>query len=113
MKTVHRTLSPAATVLVAILGSSIAAPTGAQVHLGPEEIVTSNGVEIDVPGYSVPSFAYWNSDSLPDLIVGEGGGGYPGMVRVYLNSGTPGNPQFTRYLLARSNGVPLVSPGSG
>lgn len=113
MKTVHRTLSPAAAILAAVLGFSIAAPAGAQHHLGPEEIVTSSGSEIAVPGYSVPSFAHWNSDSLPDLIVGEGGGGYSGMVRVYLNSGTPGNPQFTRYLLAKSNGVPLVLPGSG
>ena len=62
---------------------------------GAEELVEAAGSDIDVPGYSVPSFADWNGDGLADLIVGEGGGSEPGHVRIYLNTGTIGAPAFT------------------
>ncbi len=82
------------------------------INLGPEEIIKANGEEIVVPGYSVPSFADWNNDGLQDLIVGEGGGGAPGKIRVYLNVGTEADPCFADYFYVQSNGVPIDLPGT-
>ena len=71
-------------------------------------------MDIDVPGYSVPSFAHWDGDSLPDLVVGEGSGAVPdAKVRVYLNTGTRSNPQFTGYFYAQSDTSDLIVPGGG
>jgi hypothetical protein len=82
-------------------------------RLGPEEFVTlSSGAQISVLGYSVPSFVCWNGDSLPDLVVGEGGS-TPGKVRVYLNVGTPGQPVFDSFFYAQSNGADLSLAASG
>jgi len=83
------------------------------INLGPEEIVKAKGKEIAVPGYSVPSFVDWNNDGLQDLMVGEGGGGATGKVRVYLNVGTEADPCFTDYLYAQSNGKDLTCTPEG
>lgn len=89
-------------------------PVWAELVLGPVEFVQSNGVDIQVPGYSVPSFVPWNDDDLPDLIVGEGGGTVgPGMVRVYLNVGSMDEPSFGDFSYVQSEGVDLVIPGGG
>ncbi len=82
--------------------------------LGPEQTVQAGGADISVPGYSVPSFVHWDDDGLKDLVVGEGSGitGF-GLVRVYLNIGTPGNPVFTGFFYAQANGSDLQSPGGG
>jgi hypothetical protein len=83
-------------------------------NLGPQELVQANGVDVQVPGYSVPSFVDFNSDSLKDLIIGEGGGGYPsGKVRVYLNVGTQSEPQFFDFFYVQSSGADLVVPAEG
>ena len=82
-------------------------------NLGPEEIVIVNGVDIQVPGYSVPSFADWNNDKLNDLIVGQGGGSGDAKVRVYLNVGTESNPLFSDYFYAQSDGFDLTCTASG
>ena len=66
-----------------------------------------------MPGYSVPSFADWNDDHRKDLIVGEGGGGVPGKIRVYLNVGTEADPCFADYIYAQSNGKDLVFTPEG
>ena len=81
---------------------------------GPVQVVQAGGSDITVPGYSVPSFVHWDGDGLKDLVIGEGSGitGY-GLVRVYLNSGTPGNPQFNGYFYAQADGSDLQSPGGG
>ncbi len=79
-------------------------------NLGPEELVKANGVDIVVPGYSVPSFVDWNNDNLKDLVIGQGQGATPsspGKVRVYLNVGTEPNPQFTTFFYAQSGDPPL------
>lgn len=78
------------------------------INLGPEEIVKAKGKEIVVPGYAVPSLADWNGDHLKDLIVGEGGGGSPGKIRVYLNVGTAADPCFADYFYAQVNGQDLT-----
>jgi hypothetical protein len=82
-------------------------------NFGPEEIVQAGGKDIVVPGYSVPSFADWNNDLLQDLIVGEGGNGALGKVRVYLNRGTEADPCFADYFYAPSNGQDLTCPPAG
>jgi hypothetical protein len=87
--------------------------SAAGIDLGPEEFVQANGADIQVSGYSVPSFEDWNNDSLKDLIVGEGGGSLAGKVRVYLNIGTEAEPQFSDFFYAQSDSGDLVCPASG
>jgi len=82
-------------------------------NLGPEEFVQANGVDIQVPGYSVPSFVDWNNDNLKDLVIGEGVGFGDAKVRVYINVGIESNPQFSDYFYAQSNGSDLTCPASG
>ena len=68
---------------------------GYLLDLGQGESVQAGGVDIEAPGYPVPSFDYWDGDTLKDLIVGEGNGSLPvAKVRVYLNVGTSTEPQF-------------------
>jgi len=83
------------------------------INLGPEEIIQANGVDIEVPGYSVPSFVDWNNDNLNDLVIGEGGSGREGKVRVYLNVGTESNPQFSNYFYVQSEGADLTCSPAG
>jgi hypothetical protein len=83
-----------------VLSASALADTGV-INLGPEEIIKAKGKEIVVPGYSVPSFEDWNNDGRKDLIVGEGGGGVTGKIRVYLNVGTDADPCFADYFYAQ------------
>lgn len=87
-------------------------------NFGAEQLVEGAGGPIEVPGYSVPSYANWNDDGLPDLIVGQGGydatdpngaGTYPGKVRVYLNVGTAAQPAFGGYFFAQTTNGPSVS----
>jgi hypothetical protein len=82
-------------------------------NLGSEELVEAGGLDIRVPGYSVPSLVDWNSDGRPDLVIGEGSYAYPGKVRVYLNVGSASAPQFADYFYAQSNSSDLVVPSSG
>ncbi|MGD8785984.1 MAG: FG-GAP-like repeat-containing protein [Phycisphaerales bacterium] len=78
-----------------------------------EELVQADGVAIDVPGYSVPSFVDWNNDELNDLVIGEGGYSDPGKIRVYLNVGTESEPQFSEYFYVQSDNDDLTCPTSG
>jgi hypothetical protein len=102
-----------ASISLVILGALCAPRAAAQFHIGPETHVQAGGVDIWVPGYSVPSFAHWNDDGLLDLVVGEGSSSERGRVRVYLNEGTPGAPSFTGFFFAQSNGSTLTLPGGG
>lgn len=94
-------------------GALLAPTAGAQFHIGPEAFVPAAGLEIQVGGYSVPSWADWNGDGLPDLVVGEGSGSDRPRVRYYLNSGVPGAPMFGGFGLALSQGTVLSQPGGG
>lgn len=86
----------------------------ADLVLGPVEYVSTDSAEIKVPGYSVPSFTYWDGDTLMDLISGEGGTTVlPGKVRVYRNVGTKAAPSFSDFSYAQSKGADLVIPGGG
>ncbi len=83
-------------------------------NLGPEERVQAGGADILVPGYSGPSFDYWDGDDLKDLIIGEGSGTVPNArVRVYLNVGTAGNPSFSSFFYAQAAGSDLTAVGGG
>jgi hypothetical protein len=86
---------------------------GSLLNLGAEELVQADGTDIAVNGYSVPSYVDWNNDGRKDLIIGEGGDGYSGKVRVYLNTGTASNPQFSTFSYAQSGGADLVCTASG
>ena len=68
--------------LITVLNPSTA--PAALLNLGPEQIVLAGGGDLTVPGYSVPCFTDFNSDGPNDLLVGEGGSGFDGKVRVYL-----------------------------
>jgi hypothetical protein len=98
-------------VALAALSLALAAVAAADLQLGPEDFAESGGVDIDVPGYSVPSTADWNDDGLLDLIVGEGGA--EGKVRVYTNIGTASAPAFDGYAYAQAGTTDLVEPGAG
>jgi len=96
-------------LFLAAIQASASAPI-----LGPELLVQADGIDIDVSGYSVPSFVCWNGDTLKDLVVGEGSGNYPdSKVRVYINVGSAAEPQFLDYLYVQSIGADLTCPGSG
>ena len=94
-------------------GASRPLPDPPGFALGPEELVQYGGVDIVVSGYSVPSLHDWNNDGLPDVVVGEGGGLEPGMVRIYPNTGTPGRPEFDSFFFAQSEGSDLTVPAEG
>jgi len=99
--------------LAAAAIAASAAPAAADFVLGAEELVQAGGSAVAVPGYSVPSFALWNGDALPDLIVGEGGSGFAGKVRVYLNDGPAGAPLFSSFSYIQSQGADLVCSADG
>ena len=88
-------------------------PAAGQLDFGPEQIVQASGGDILVTGYSVPSYAHWDDDGIPDLIVGEGSGGATPKVRVYLNTGTAQSPLFAGSFYAQAAGADLTTPGSG
>ncbi len=105
------------TLLVATVSVGVAsspAPCQAELLFDAASLIQASGSDIAVAGYSVPSFVFWNADTLRDLVVGEGGGvSVEGKVRVYLNSGTASQPQFTSYFYAQSQGADLVVPAGG
>ena len=105
----------AAFVAVVFSGANVAPlPCQAELLFDSQTLVQASGSNIAVTGYSVPSFVFWNGDTLRDLVVGEGGGvAVQGKVRVYLNSGTATEPQFTSYFYAQSLGVDLVVSAGG
>ena len=96
---------------VVLLASAV--PSAAQLHLGPEQLVQADAIDIDVPGYSIPSYVDWDQDGLKDLVVGEGSGTYTPLARVYLNIGTASDPQFSGFFYAQSDGENLTVPGGG
>ena len=97
--------------VIAILNPSVA--LAAVLNLGPEQIVQTGGGDLSVPGYSIPCFTDFNNDGLKDLLVGEGGSGFDGKIRVYLNDGSTTAPSFSDFDYAQSDGNDLVVPGGG
>ncbi|MCY2995097.1 MAG: FG-GAP-like repeat-containing protein [Planctomycetota bacterium] len=63
----------------------------------------TDGGDLQVGSYSVPSLADWNGDGLLDLIVGEKTAAGEGKLRIYLNSGTNPAPVYHSFLVAQSS----------
>jgi len=102
-----------AVISVALTAFSFIPARGALI-LNPDQFVQAGGIDIEVPGYSVPSLAEWNGDTLPDLIVGEGGLGlFTGKVRVYINQGSPGAPEFNSFSYIQADGADLERTSGG
>lgn len=111
-KYIYRILSRIITASITI--AAISTTAAASLDFGPERLVEAENAVITVPGYAAPSFIQWDGDNLPDLVVGEGGLGiYPGKVRVYINRGSPGEPIFTDFFYAQSQGTDLETPSGG
>jgi len=105
-------------IITIVATFSLALPIPAHaIEFGAVETVTYwlNDTEypVIVTGYSVPSFADWDSDGLEDLVVGGGSGTYTPKVRVYLNEGTAQAPKFAAPFYAQSGGADLTATGSG
>ncbi len=78
-------------------------PDGTLTEMPP--LSTPQG-RIDVGHNSAPRVFDWNSDGLPDLLVGKADP-YPGSVLLYTNSGTPGNPVLADSCLLEAGGEPI------
>jgi hypothetical protein len=73
------------------LMSTFAAPAG---ELAQPFRVVANGDPIDVDvGHAAPFFADFDGDKLPDLLVGQFGGG---KLRIFRNEGSSAEPKFVR-----------------
>jgi len=89
------------------------------INLGPEQLVQVDGIDIMVPGYSIPSVFDWNNDGLQDLVIGEGGSFGDAKVSLYLNIGTESNPRFSdgyifyAQILSLSGLSDLTCPAAG
>lgn len=101
-------------IAVAFALPLLAAVAGATpLDLGAEQIVQAGGADISVDAYSVPSLVDWDEDGRPDLMVGEGGGLFPGRIRIYLNTGSAAAPAFETFFHVQAEGADLTVPGSG
>jgi hypothetical protein len=66
-----------------------------------EGYITANGEDIDVSKNAAPAIVDWNNDGLLDILIGNE---YADQgIRLYLNSGTPGNPVLTTWSYVQSN----------
>ena len=98
----------------ALAAAAVCAPAGApagQLNLGPQELVSTTGGPIAVPGYSVPSLVDWNADGRQDLLVGEGGAWETPAIRLYLNVGTASAPQFDTFTYVVADGTAITYNG--
>ena len=76
------------------------------------EFVEAEGLTIQALEYSVPAMVDWNSDGLDDLLLGEKVGSF-GKIRVYLNQGTVGAPEFGAPSFVHADGTELLVPAAG
>lgn len=97
-----------------VVGGSITKSAFADLplNLGPDQFVQADGSDIDLVGWSVPSFARWDGDDRPDLIVGHEDAAV-GKVSVYLNTGTATTPVFEDSFFVQSVGADLAVPDAG
>lgn len=91
---------------------------------GNEKVRDNRGEEINKGSrYSIPQVFDWNSDGLPDLLVGAAADSYykaphpdagkdkPGLIWLYLNTGTSSSPEFTFEKVVTSQaGDSIASP---
>ena len=90
-----------------------APPPAPPVQAACEVMRIGDGKEpLTVGNYSAPVFSDWNGDGFPDLIVGEGSYS-ANSVRIWLNTGTKGNPAFkpeNKFYLAFGEGREQLTP---
>ena len=99
---------------VAVVGGIITERASAELllDLGPGQFVQAGGSDIDLAGWSVPSYAHWDGDDRPGLVVGHEDAAV-GKVSVYLNTGTATAPVFENPLFVQSAGADLWVPDEG
>jgi hypothetical protein len=100
-------------LFITLISMVLASELSANTDFGSDELIQAGDTDMQVPGYSVPSYVDWNSDSLFDIVVGEGSGIDTARVRVYLNCGYTFIPQFSDFFYAQSDGTNLTARGSG
>jgi hypothetical protein len=72
--------------------------------------IESSGSPISVFGFSSPDVVDWNSDGLPDLVIGSTyQSTVGGTLLYYQNKGTPGVPEFSGYELVEVGGFPVTN----
>jgi hypothetical protein len=76
-------------------------------YTGP---IQASGTVIDVGNNSAPLVVDWNEDGLPDLMIGAEGSstGTISSLRLYMNSGSTGNPILTSYNFVEYNSTDIV-----
>ena len=96
----------------ALLGGS----AGLSFHLpelAADSPIPSQGAPLTVPGYSVPALGDWNSDGLPDLLIGEQDSPSLGKLRVYPNTGSRKAPVYDAYHYVQYADEDLSEPCTG
>jgi hypothetical protein len=75
------------------------------------EDIYAAGQPIEVVDASAPFAVDWNEDGLLDLLVGCAYQGTTwGTLRLYINVGSPGSPEFYDYELLKCGGFEIVEP---
>ena len=75
------------------------------------EDIYAAGQPIEVVDASAPFAVDWNEDGLLDLLVGCAYQGATwGTLRLYINIGSPGSPEFCEYELVKCGGFEIVEP---
>jgi hypothetical protein len=88
-------------LVLAILAALTAGASGG--GLAPPVELTCDGKPIDVDvGHSAPCVADLDGDGLPDLLVGQFGGG---KLRIYRNVGEAGKPEFREFTWFQAGGA--------
>ena len=78
-------------MLLPLLSLALSIPAAADRFEAPFRVSDAKGL-IDVEiGHAAPLFTDFDADGLPDLLVGQFGGG---KLRIYKNVGTPKEPRF-------------------
>lgn len=71
--------------------------------------IQASRADIKVPYNSSPEIVDWNEDGLLDLLVGsDPNGGTPEAIRLYLNSGTKTQYQFTTFSKVKANNADIA-----
>lgn len=99
-------------------GAFLSGGEGGNITFALQAFAASTNVEageadLRVATYSVPTLADWNSDGLPDLVVGEKTGGGEGRVRVYLNTGTIAAATYDAFFYVQSEGADYAVSAAG
>jgi hypothetical protein len=77
----------------------------------PFAVTLADGTILDVGGigHAAPTYADYDGDGVPDLVVGEF---KDGACRIYRNHGTATAPVYKDYILLTIDGVPATVPPS-